>query len=363
VRSSAEYHPVYIQNLKFLQDFWAHDVAVSPEQAALVLVHVEAHPGIRLTDLLAAHPDLSVDVVWTLLATRHVFTDLTRAPLMRHDQVVLYGNEAAALQTLAPPIMAPCPQALAPPLAWDGRLWLVEAVGETVTLQPDVGQTLTLPSVRFQHLLQRGAIRMVPAAAPSPTTLAIRRVLEHASPQAQQAANRRLSVLLAVAQGEETTTAARSVQRWRAAYHAAEAQYGCGYLGLLDRVAARGNRSPRIPEASRQMLDTYLQTHYALPHAKRAAAVYRLYQQACVQHGIPAVSERTFYRVRARFTTLEVTGTREGRRAAYSVQPFFWQLDQTTPRHGERPFAIAHLDHTELDSVCSAISASRRNSS
>ena len=87
VRSSAEYHPVHIQNLKFLQDFWAHDVAVSPEQAALVLVHVEAHPGIRLIDLLAAHPSLSVDVVWTLLAMRHVFTDLTRTPLMRHDQV------------------------------------------------------------------------------------------------------------------------------------------------------------------------------------------------------------------------------------------------------------------------------------
>lgn len=64
------------------------------------------------------------------------------------------------------------------------------------------------------------------------------------------------------------------------------------------------------------MLDTYVQTHSATPHAKRAAAVYRLYQQACGPHGIPAVSERTLYRVRARFTTLEVTATRQGRRAA-----------------------------------------------
>ncbi len=349
VRSSAEYHPVYIENLKFLQDFWAHDVAISPEQAALVQVYIEAHPGSRLPDLLTAYPDLPVDVVWTLLTTRRIFTDLTRTPLMRHDQVILYGNEAAALQAPAPPEIAPRPQALAPPLVWDGRLWLMEAVGETVTLQPDVGQPLTLPAAQVQHLLQRGALQIVPTAAPSPTTLAIRRALEQASPTAQQAANHRLSVLLAVAQGEETTAAVRSVQRWRAAYHAAEARYGCGYLGLLDRVAARGNRSPRIPEVSRQMLNTYLQTHYATPHAKRAAAVYRLYQHACGQHGIPAVSERTFYRVRTSFTTLEVTASRQGRRAAYSRQPFFWQLDQTTPRHGERPFAIAHLDHTELD--------------
>lgn len=60
------------------------------------------------------------------------------------------------------------------------------------------------------------------------------------------------------------------------------------------------------------------------------------------------MSERTFYRVRARFTTTDVIGARRGRRAAYAAQPFSW-LDQTTPRHGERPFALAHLDHTELD--------------
>src|SRR5207237_9659122 len=36
---------------------------------------------------------------------------------------------------------------------------------------------------------------------------------------------------------------------------------------------------------------------------------------------------------------------------AYASQPFFYSLDQTTPRHGERPFALAHLDHTELDLV------------
>ena len=132
VRSSAEYHPLSIQNLKFLQDFWAHPVVIPPEHAARVLGHVAAHPGVRLTDLLAAYPALAVDVVWALLATRQVFADLTRVPLMRHDQVVLYRDEAAARQTLAPAEMASHPpQAL--PFAWDGRLWLVEAVGETVT--------------------------------------------------------------------------------------------------------------------------------------------------------------------------------------------------------------------------------------
>ncbi|MGH7839285.1 MAG: transposase, partial [Candidatus Binataceae bacterium] len=31
---------------------------------------------------------------------------------------------------------------------------------------------------------------------------------------------------------------------------------------------------------------------------------------------------------------------------------FYWNLDLTTPRHGDRPFEIAHMDHTELDVEC-----------
>jgi len=99
-----------------------------------------------------------------------------------------------------------------------------------------------------------------------------------------------------------------------------------------------------------QLLEASLQTHYAAPQGKSAAAVYRLYREQCQQQNISPVSEQTFYRVRARFTTNEVVAARRGRRAAYASQPFYW-LDQTTPRHGERPFALAHLDHTELDIV------------
>jgi hypothetical protein len=36
-------------------------------------------------------------------------------------------------------------------------------------------------------------------------------------------------------------------------------------------------------------------------------------------------------------------------------EPFYWQLEQRTQRHGARPFEIVHIDHTELDIelVCS----------
>src|SRR5271157_6514434 len=30
-------------------------------------------------------------------------------------------------------------------------------------------------------------------------------------------------------------------------------------------------------------------------------------------------------------------------------KPFYWNLDLATPRHGDRPFEIVHIDHTEAD--------------
>ena len=46
---------------------------------------------------------------------------------------------------------------------------------------------------------------------------------------------------------------------------------------------------------------------------------------------------------------LTQTTRRKGKRAAYQEQPWYWELSYTTPRHGDRPWEIVHLDHTQLD--------------
>ena len=349
VRSSAEYRPLFIQNLKFLQDFWAHPVSVPDEQEAQVQTLVAASPGLSVADVLEAHPTLSLDVIWALLGTRRLFTDLAATSLMHHDRVALYCTDAEATQVFAPPAVVSHHDSSFPALVWDGRVWFVESMGEPVTLRPEIGEMLTLPSTHFHSLMQEGIIRMVTATDPSPTTPEIRQALLRASPKTQKVANQRLEHILIYVQGGELTTSERTVQRWLTAYRTAEEQYGCGYIGLLDHVADRGNRTPRISDASLQVLETTLKEHYATPQAKRAAAVYLLYRDECAKQRIPPVSQRTFYRVRARFTTPDVTTARLGRRAAYTERPYIYWLEQTTPRHGERPFALAHLDHTQLD--------------
>src|SRR5260221_3061485 len=125
----------------------------------------------------------------------------------------------------------------------------------------------------------------------------VRQLLTQAGSKAQQAANQRMMHMLAYARGETTTAPKRSVQRWWKAFQQAIDQHGCGYLGLLDRVAARGNLNQRIEPASLQLLEASLRAHYAAPIGKSAAAVYRLYREQCEKLRLPPVSQPNFYRV------------------------------------------------------------------
>ncbi len=349
VRTSAEYHPLSIANLKFLHDFWTHPFHVEAGQEAQVLAALSAYPGVSVAQLLDAHPGLSVDVVWALLTRSVIFTDLSATSLMQWDEVLLYQGEAEMSPPTGETTDEPIP--LTSRFLWDGRLWEARVETATVILQPEIGAILSLPPEHFQRLLAEGSMKEVPSATPSPLQEAVREIMSHAGPKALEAANRRLREILAWKSGEAITVTPRSIQNWMAAFRRAEAQYGCGSVGLLDKVRERGNRNARVPDASRKMLHEYFITHYAVPHRPRAAAVYRLYREESLKRGIPPVGERTFYRERASFEDAQVITARRGKRAAYTSAPFFWHLDQTTPRHGGYPFARAHLDHTQLDLV------------
>jgi len=351
VRTSHEFHPNYIQNLKFLQDFWTHPFSLSKQAEGQVKDVVAVYPGMSVATLIDAHPDLTVDVIWAMLTTQSIFTDLTATSLMKWEHVYLYSR-AEDVKTAKQPENVEQPlAAVASPLIIDGRLWEAELQDTQVLLRPEVGTTFLLPLEQFHHLVALGQIQQADVATPSPLIDRARELFTHASPKNLEAANHRWREILAYFRGDDITVTARSVQNWMAAYRQAEADYGCGYLGLLDAIANRGNRTPRVPDASKDLLKEYLSSHYTAPQAKRATAVYRLYRLEAEERGIPPVGERTFYREREKFADNRVTALRRGKRAAYALEPAFAYLDQTTPRHGERPFERAHLDHTEMDIV------------
>lgn len=96
-------------------------------------------------------------------------------------------------------------------------------------------------------------------------------------------------------------------------------------------------------------MDTFITEQFETPRHPLAATVYRAYEQECRKRNLTPLSARAFYQRIKQRATPEQTEAREGARAAYPEQPWFWELTAQTPRHGSRPFEVAHIDHTELD--------------
>jgi len=371
VRSSATLHPTYIRNLIFLEDYlFAHRVA--PDTAAQILEAVSTTPGISLAALLRALPHIGVDAVYALIARGGLYVDLLAAPLKEHLYVRLYPDQTTAeahVLLLASPSSAPDGTWNASvavshlvalhanaPLLWDGRRWTLVNLGHTMTtVLPEVGPPLQLDTRFFVHLVDTQTITVL--ASPQTASLAtlsheVHRYLADAGPAALEVANRRFRLVEAYHQRQRAFyegTQPRTIRDWATRFRDAEARFGCGYIGLLPHTNARGNRTPKAPEAARRLLDEAIETLYARPKQQHARAVYVAYQRTCLAAAVQPLSERTFYRRLQAHTGPELTTKRRGARAAYAEQPWYWELTPSTPRHGDRPWEVAHLDHTQLD--------------
>jgi len=371
VRSSATLHPTYIRNLIFLEDYlFTHRVA--PDTVAQILEAVSATPGISLAALLRASPPIGVDAVYTLIARGGLYVDLLASPLKEHPHVRLYPDQTTAeahALLLASPCSAPDgtwsePVAVShlvalhahAPLLWDGRRWTLVNLGHTMTtLLPEVGPPLQVDTRFFVHLVDTQTITVPehPQAAHL-TSLSheVHRHLADAGPAALEVANRRFRLVEAYQQRQREFYEGippRTIRSWAARFRDAEARFGCGYIGLLPDTHARGNRTPKAPEAARRLLDAAIETLYARPKQQHARAVYVAYQRTCLAEAVSPLSERTFYRRLQAHTGPALTTTRRGARAAYPEQPWYWELTPSTPRHGDRPWEVAHVDHTQLD--------------
>ena len=369
VRSSVELSPTYIRNLIFLEDYFFACIVPTSHLTALLGV-ITASPGITLAELLQDGALASPDSVYALIARNHLYVDLHAAPLAEPQHVFVYPDhptaEAHALLRTARMSAktrasgerwsSPLPPTTGTHVLWDGKLWQVVNGGHTtVTLRSEEGPLTDLSRDYFLHQIDLG---MITVPQP-PTTDEVSRLhpeaqqlLREASPEALATANQRwhlVSAYLERRREEVEGYSPRTLRAWVARLREAEVKYQCGYVGLLPKTAKRGNRKQRTSQDSRDLLDTILAEQFEQPEQQHARAVYRTYHQECVARGLPVLSERTFYRQLKSRRGIVQTTRRKGTRASYSETPWYWVLTQTTPRHGDRPWEMVHLDHTKLD--------------
>jgi transposase InsO family protein len=208
--------------------------------------------------------------------------------------------------------------------------------------------------------ISQGSAQVVAAssAAAEPEGKSAKELLDRASAADLAEANRRYAILTAYRAGgwnPELGITVRTLQRWEAGVRQAEAIYQCGYAGLLPQIKLSGNRTSRLPEETRQLMEEYIGQEYENERQPTRFAVWSKLLLECESRGLPAPSYRAFCQSVERRPRYEQLKKRQGRRAAYQVKEFFYELSEQTPRHGDRPFEIAHIDHTELDIelVCS----------
>jgi putative transposase len=308
---------------------------------------------------------VSLDAIFTLITRSQLYVDLSATPLIDHDAVHLYTNRATAeaqallLASQVPSTASSAAEQPVPPLAltanmellWDGRLCTLLNLGQTTTtLRPETGALVEIPHTDFVRLIDTGKITL-PRAPSASSFLAlpadVQRAWSAASERDLEIATQRYQALHTPATASAVPS--RTLRSWAARFHEAEAMYGVGFVGLLPRTSRSGNRILKAPQETLTLLESCIAEHFEQPTQPHARAVYRLYGQQCAQQGLSALSERTFYRRIAARRGPAQTHARRGQRAAYREQPWYWALTRTTPRHGDRPWEIVHLDHTELD--------------
>lgn len=363
VRSSAEIQEVFQRNLRFLS-YYLQETALSVSEEARneILTCVQNDPGMTLDLLLRHIRTATSDEIYTLLAQEALYVDLSATPFAEPERLHLFVNEetarAWALTLSAPRSSIPDPPhsillQAGEPLIWDGRLWRILNTGETaMTLLAEDGALIEVPNARVDALVGQG--KLTGSAERSEGVSQMARVrIAGATREALEEANRRYRSIQPILEGKtrtDSTSQGRSMRRWVARYRAATQEYGCGYLGLLPNTHQQGNRQSRLSEQVREILTHFVEQEYENPKQKSKREVYGEFVNACQAQGILSFPcYKTFAAVINRRPRYEQVKKRAGARVAYAHEPLYWDLTWTLPRHGDRPFEVVHIDHTELD--------------
>jgi putative transposase len=363
VRSSVEIDWVFQRNLLFLEDYLRADCPpVAEDTAGAVLARVTGQPGVHLDELLRQVEAASSDDLYTLIATDRLYVDLRATALAEPERVPVFRDEEMARAyaviggaACRPPTGNGGSLTLAPgsSVLWDGRRWTVVNPGQkAISLLAEDATLVELPNMALEALVVQGKLVGIPQPAQASTSAEARQRLAQAGPDDFREANRRHALIAPVLAGEASAAIAapaRTLRRWLARWREAEMIHRCGYVGLLPRLGCSGNRQRKLPQETLLLLEEFIAKDYETLKQKPKFEVYAALLRACEAKGMVTPSYKTFALAVNRRPREQQAEKRRGRRAAYQLSPFYWELALSIPRHGDRPFEVGHLDHTQLD--------------
>jgi putative transposase len=370
VRSSSENPDVYLRNLKYLSDYWGEGRGRPDErEIRAVLAVFDNKPWIRLDELKNAVDPNLINAVHKMIVDGDIYVNLQTDLMCEPRSAKVFRNEAIAQIHMAfhyevtnpldgnqPVWSAPLCLTEGQMIEWDGRLLQVNTVGESAAYLIDksekTSRLIELPHEHLRTLLSEGAIKSVTSSFELVKTKA-EEIIFKAGTVDQELALHRLECLRQADAGEAdilTKVKPRTLRYWKQLRNKGRAVYGEGLVGLISNIVSRGNRQRKIDADVIKVMDQVIEQHYLGTEAKSISICYGIVRVECQSKALDAPSEKTFRAQIKKFSSAyEMKLAREGTRAAYKDEEFYFELDRSTPRHGDRCFEIGHIDHTEVD--------------
>jgi hypothetical protein len=368
VRTTKSINWIFQRNIQFLEDYLRTNIPTIDKAARdSALNAATAEPSMTLEELFSITDGVaSRDDIYTLIATGELYVDLSASPLVEPPEVRVFPNKDTAIAyahiaEVSPNAMANRPRfidlAVGTMLEWNNKAWKIANVGDEMVSLLGEGNAFTeLPLAAFELLVKEGRINGVPVPAGQSLNDEAAKILTAASEDDFRIANHRANLVRRRLRGErlpdDNNASERTIRYWVAQYKEMEAKCGNGYLGLIQQTHRRGFRGSKLPQATLTLMTEFIENDYETHKQKRKYEVWVVLKNECDKQGVIAPSYKTFARAVRRRSGYRQTLKRKGHRAAYQEEPFYWLLERTTPRHGDRPFEICHIDHTELDLEC-----------
>ena len=368
LRSSKEINWKKQRNLLFLEDYLRMDYVVEESIQKKILATICFQEGIALEELFQRiGENISKDNVFSMIVKEKVYIDLEKDLLTEIDKTKIFSCKEKSLifsQIIETSFNKRTTQSIdistGSTINWDGCVWKIINHGvENVSLLSINNRFNELPLNTFEALVKSGRIiGTLNSSNVKENTEAIKR-LSQATLQDLEEANRRYELVINHLKGRKITSELnvpeRTLRYWARLYKNAVEIFDSGYIGLLPRKWARGFRGSKLPEPTLKLMEEFIEKDYENLKQKRKIEVWGTFKLACEKQGIICPSYKTFSKAIASRDQYQQKLKRQGHRASYNSKPFYWVLEQKTPVHGDRPFEICHIDHTQLDVelVCS----------
>lgn len=363
VRSSSELNPIYVRNLNYLEDY-LRDPDLQVDKAALKLMReLFAEEPVMTLKALLEH--VEARHIYSALLLKHFYVDLSAAPFADSEYVHVFRDEQVARAYI---ILSESPYR--PPglsaedieigigqgVVWDGRTWKIYNDGDTsISLRSDRGDWVEIAREEFYALASQGKITQpiqkghANIGGVSDKELAI---LAKANAQDYREGNERHWLLQRYRAGEtpeQLGVPYRTLRDWETKWEDAQREFGHGYIGMLTKYQRTGNPQRKLPDESIEAMRDFIVNDYETDRQKPIVHSHGQMVKYCKAKAIHPPSYKTYCKEIKKRRGYGQTLKRKGRRAAYQEKVPSLYIDQGTPRHGDFPWQIVHLDHFQPD--------------